>query len=84
LKEHSYTKEIKRHADNTSDEIYVYRDGDFEYVIDVKKDKDGKITFISAQKRNNKLNNHELRYFEDKDKDGKIDNAFKRLDKMLG
>lgn len=84
LKEHSYTKEIKRHADNTSDEIYVYRDGDFEYVIDVKKDKDGKITFISAQKRNNKLNNHELRCFEDKDKDGKIDKAFKRLDKLLG
>lgn len=84
LKEHSYTKEIKRHADNTSNEIYIYREGDFEYVIDVKKDKDGKIKHISAQKRNNKLNNHELRFFEDKDNDGKMDNAFKRLDKMLG
>lgn len=84
LKEHNYTKDIKRNADNTSTEIYTCKDGDFTYNIQVDKDKDGKITSISTQKRNNKLNNHELRYFEDKDKDGKIDNAFKRLDKMLG
>ena len=84
LKEHNYTKEIKRNADNTSTEIYTCKDGDFTYSVQVNKDKDGKITFITAQKRNNKLNNHELRYFEDKDKNGKIDKAFKRLDKLLG
>ena len=84
LKEHNYTKEIKRNADNTSTEFYTCKDGDFTYNVQVNKDKDGKITSISAHKSNNKLNNHELRCFEDKDKDGKIDKAFKRLDKLLG